>query len=929
MMRLLPLLYVLALAGCSYLPDIPLLGDDAEPPAPTLADLQPLTLELQDEDVPERSLRELEQAYREVLQVSDDPALQLKVRRRLADLEMMATEIESLEEPGSAGSYDAVIASYEALLRDYPEVAGSDQLMYQMARAHDLDGRGDEAVALMTQLSEQYPNSEHVAEAEFRKGEAYFSAGNYARAAQAYERVVSSETGNEYYANGMYMLGWSRFKLNRLDQSIEAFTATLDALMQGGRRLDSLARGDREIVDDCLRVLAVVFDERGGSDAIANTYAQLGARDYQPLIYGALGELYLQQERFEDSARTYAGFIQANPLSQMAPTFQREIIAVYEAAGFPQQVIAAKQDYVADYRVAGEYWRWASGRLQAAISPFLAQYIDELARHHHALAQSESGSESRRQYLLAAEYYQQYVDSFPRNERRPQMMFLMAESLAQAKEYRLAIDAYEGMAYRYPEREQAAEAAYAAILAHVSLASAQPDDRIAMIDSQLSFTRVFAEDGRAPLVLGSAASALLDASLYNRASQAAGKLVAWEPAPSADLVTAAWLVIGHAEFAMERHTEAEQAYLNALAMLPPEDPRRGATTESLAASVYRQGEAAASSGRYLLAADSFARVMEVAPTSSIRLNAQYDAASHYLLAGDRARGTELLQDFRARYPDHALTAGIGARLVESYEADGQWAAAARELDGINQSSDDPAVQREALYLAADYYQRAGETSLAIDRYRDYAHTWKQPLAPRMEAMLTLADIYAGQGESVKRNYWLNAIADAHDQAAEQADDRSRYLAASAVSEIADGHYERYLAIALNEPLPESLRRKRKALDQTVAAYDRVNGYGLQEFGTRATFRLGQVYRRLANELMSSPRPAGLDELALEQYEVLLEEQAWPFEEKAIAIFETNARRAWDGLFDTWIEQSFAALSELMPARWGKQEQRLIVVEEIR
>jgi hypothetical protein len=150
-----------------------------------------------------------------------------------------------------------------------------------------------------------------------------------------------------------------------------------------------------------------------------------------------------------------------------------------------------------------------------------------------------------------------------------------------------------------------------------------------------------------------------------------------------------------------------------------------------------------------------------------------------------------------------------------------------------------------------------------------------------------------------------------------------------MSELADGYYQRYLAIQLREPLPQSLRLKRRALDETVSAYDRVNGYGLQEFGTRATFRLGQVYRHLSTELLSSRRPAGLDALALEQYELLLEEQAWPFEEKAIAIFETNARRAWEGLFDTWIAQSFAALGELMPARWGKREQRLLVAQEIR
>ena len=71
--------------------------------------------------------------------------------------------------------------------------------------------------------------------------------------------------------------------------------------------------------------------------------------------------------------------------------------------------------------------------------------------------------------------------------------------------------------------------------------------------------------------------------------------------------------------------------------------------------------------------------------------------------------------------------------------------------------------------------------------------------------------------------------------------------------------------------------------------------------------------------MASERPGKLDELALEQYEILLEEQAYPFEEKAIAIHESNTRRSWEGLYDEWVQSSFAALAALSPVRYSKSE----------
>ena len=71
--------------------------------------------------------------------------------------------------------------------------------------------------------------------------------------------------------------------------------------------------------------------------------------------------------------------------------------------------------------------------------------------------------------------------------------------------------------------------------------------------------------------------------------------------------------------------------------------------------------------------------------------------------------------------------------------------------------------------------------------------------------------------------------------------------------------------------------------------------------------------------MVSDRPGDLNELELEQYEILLEEQAYPFEEKAIEVHETNARRVSGGIYDTWVRKSMTTLSELMPARYAKEE----------
>jgi hypothetical protein len=76
---------------------------------------------------------------------------------------------------------------------------------------------------------------------------------------------------------------------------------------------------------------------------------------------------------------------------------------------------------------------------------------------------------------------------------------------------------------------------------------------------------------------------------------------------------------------------------------------------------------------------------------------------------------------------------------------------------------------------------------------------------------------------------------------------------------------------------------------------------------------------LAQDLIASSRPKELSALELSQYEMLLEEQAYPFEETAIELHENNAARAFNGLYDDFVKQSFRVLKGTLPARYSKQE----------
>lgn len=905
-----------------------------EAPEATLGDLEPVRLPENDQALPEVSLDQLADIYREVLRVTDDPRTRLQVLHRLADIEMLDGEARLATSEGQQDFFSVAIQSYETILAENPDNPVNDKLLYQLSKAYELNGQNEESLAVLERLSAGHPDSQHALEAEFRKAEVYFSEGQYARAEAAYARVIAGGDSSSYYTNSLYMHGWSRFKQGNYRQSISSYTETLDRLMPADNNLDELARGERELVQDCLRVLAVVFSYLEGAETIAAAYEQLGVRPYQHLLYQGLGDLYLSQQRYRDSAETYKDYTRRYPDSQLAHVFQIKVIEAYEAGGFPDLIVDEKRAYVAAFAIQTPYWQASSERAQGEITPQLKLFIDELASYYHALAQAsaaqDSVSDARTHYLAAAGYYELYIESFPLDAQVPEMGFLLAESQFEAGDYRNAIDSYEWVAYQYSEYERAADAGYAAILAYEELESELGDASVELqrerIDSELMFASTFANDQRTEIVLGHAATALFELQDYGLAIIAAATLTHGDP--KQEVLTPALLVIGHSFFELQMYPSAENAYADALEVMPRRDDRRDAIVERVAASIYKQAEALVAVGDNAAAAQQFERVMAAAPDSEIRVTAQFDAANNYVEAGALDSANRLFKDFRKRYPNHALSATVPAKLISNYEAMENWTAAAGELDQLMGAEPESEAGRQALYLSAEYYDRAGQAEMAIARYRDYAHKWQDPMAIRMEAMNRLSELYVLEGDGKKRRFWLNKIMLAQDTAGDQSTDRSVFLAAQASSVFASDRYQAFAAVKLKYPIKKSLKAKKKAMESVLEAYNRTNGYGVEQFSTLATYRIGKVYQQLSSDLLDSERPGNIDALALEQYEILLEEQAYPFEEKAISVYESNTRRSWSGVYDEWVQSSFTALGELMPARYMKSESHIGFSEDI-
>ncbi len=922
-------LAVSQLAGCAGL-----LGrGDSEP---TLASLQKQEVRVEKSPLTATDRAEVIQNYRELLELKPDRRLNSEATRRLADLELEQSETQLMQGESAQlppGEIEKSILLYEELLKKEPDYPDRDLVLYQLARAYELDGQLDKMMISLQELVTRHPDSPHWQEAQFRRGERFFVLQQFAQAEQAYGAILRQSSDSPFYDRALLKHGWARFKQGHIEQGLDSFTELLDRKLGSGQRADlaQLSEADRALLKETLRVISLTFSELGGTQRISRYFSDKGHRNYEFLVYQGLGDLYLKQERIQDAADAYLAFVDLNPAHPQSPRLAVKVVEIYAENNFPTQALESKKAFTQRYAVHSEFWQQLDDEDRAWLNGQLRSYLKELAEYHHALAQQnaklktpEAAAALEREGREAAHWYRLYLDSFPQDPTAGSISFLLGELLFELKRYSESVVAYEQSAYQRPPHDKRAEAGYAALLAYAEEEKRlQEADRPAWrkqgVESALRFSSVFPQDPRMPSVLTQAAEQLLETNDFGRARGAALQVVNLQPPAPAELRRTAWTVAAHAAFEQKDYAAAEVGYQQALALLRKRDEQRKPLEERLAASIYQQGATLRDQGDQPGAAAQFLRVGALVPAASIRATAEYDAAASLIAAGDWARSAEILEGFRSRYPDSELMSDVNSKLATAYLETDQPLKAAAELGTIATEGATPELRQAAGWQSAELYEKSGRDRQAIEAYTRYIEQFPAPLEPAVEARQKLVGLYEKSGDTRQRDHWLEQLVQADAQAGAARTDRTRSLAAQASLRLAAPAQELFNRIALKAPLEKNLKRKKEQMQSAIAGYKQAAAYGIAEVTTAATFHIGEIYQQFGADLMNSERPRGLNAEELEQYDILLEEQAFPFEDKAIAVYESNIKLTVQGIYDEWVRKSFAALAKLQPARYAKQE----------
>jgi len=870
--------------------------------------------------------------YRKYLSNPKNTLYRSEVLRRLAVLELDESEALAAQREGkkllaAESALRSSIKHYRAYLKLYRNKKDNDHVLYQLARAYDLAGETEKTLVTLNEIARRYPASEYIDEVQFRRGEILFVFGEYLKAEQAYKAIIKKSKTTKFREKALYKLAWSQFKQENYVSSLYSCINFLDRkYAQGKLKKASLSKAlsstEKGFIDDVLRLASLSLTYQKGTKSIQRLIAKKGDREYIPLLYQKLSEFYLKSERTVDSTNVLLDYVKQYPLTVQAFDFYLSVIDQFKSAGLADLLVKSKKGFVRNFDVGSQFWKKQNRTVKRRIKRELKTHIRDIANYYHALATKSGRSKD---YIKTTVWYRKYIHSLPSDVDTPLMNFMLAESLDNAKRYPEALKEYIKTAYDYWPHSKSDESGYASILVYKKIQSNTGKKELEKIkklafNNSIRFCNKFKNSKYTPAVISKISQALYAKKDYKGVAEFLANHEHLKNLKDKSFFKAAWLINAHSLFEMGEYASSEQAYSLIRDVIMKDDPIYNDISEKLAATIYLQGEIYRDLKYHKLAYYHFIRIGKLVPTSKIVATAQYDAAATLVQLKKWDEAIDILEKFRIQFPENKkFTQGISEKLVLSYTKSGMLKKAANEAYYLSGILTDDDARRNLIWLAAETYQNAGVDKKANDIYKHYINEFPDPFVENIEAHLRVIEYVRKNNNPSVLNEWLLKTVKAEKSGHSKRTDRTKFIAANAALELAEVEVEKFKKLKLNVPLNVSLKTKKKSMKNVLKLYSDLMAYGIADISTASTYYIAEIYGHFASSLMDSERPGELNEEELEQYDILLEEQAYPFEEKSIEVHGVNARRTSDEIFDSWVKKSLHALENLQPVRYKKTE----------
>lgn len=871
---------------------------------------------------------EIYQGARDSIESEDaNPDLVASLDSKILSLKIQQADQAYAENPDEPAIYKPIVADLQAWIQRNPGNPNIEQYRYQLARVLELAGDTETAEAELLALQETRANlpSKRQQEIDFRLAEAAYSQRDYQKAIKHYSMVLEAladpAADVSIMSKALYMRAWSYLQVNQFPEAAQDYLVLLTD--------ERLTPDNDQVLTDTYRGLILTINDAGGLENLPELVDLAALQPISVNVYKRMIGFYTENKRWSEIITAYSEFQKQYPGTEEALAMALDQLEFLEDNDQKASLRDAKKEFIDQFaeqapeRAAGytlelaEYHRAEALQLQKK-NPDAAQSTDA--------DQVKIQQEIDTQFAESLQLYQRYLDTFGQKlpEQSQQVAFAYAETLLEAgrmSEARTALRQLESNPAIAPELQE--KAAYLALTTLDSQIEAS-DDPAALSQTKLedaaAFVKQYPEHPEVPGILDWLMVESFKAKQYSAAVDYAQQLLEkTSGAPTPKRTLRAYQVIADSEFASNNWLEAAAAYdtllQDAVSMDAPADQRKVWQNNQLKAYYQAARDSEPKQALVLLAKVTQSTDVELASA------ALYEAA--VLAAGpaeDKELAVKLFNRFLERYPERPNAQDARIRLAAIYKADENWLAAAPLLEQVAQSIDQPELQKTAQLEIADMYFKGKKTAQALTAYETFLqeHGDSATYEETAQVRSRMIDIYLEQDQTQVAYQQMQEFVDENLNASETTKEL-REQAQDYAFQLVDRQAQNYHRLSITGDLQSSFRRKEAALKQAISAYQQLERFNSEKASQVAHAGIGDLFAGLSQALLKAPVPAGLSEIEQEEYMIIIEEQAFPFEEKAVESHQKNIEMLHQGEWSDAIVKSLESLSKLLPARFDKQE----------
>jgi len=842
------------------------------------------------------------------------------------ELELFDNKKLTVEPTEPVLDYQNTLEINRRIVTEFPQVPYIGKVLYRTGICLYEMGRKDSSRQIFENLITNYPDSTYLAEIIFRLGECYFDEQRFDIAIKTYQQILQS-WDSPYFAMSLYKIAWCHYQMENYSDAISTFYYLLnDIHLLESVDTDLLGKTQVQLKDEAIEYIAISFSDFGGATALLTFITEMNGSAYTPDLMHKLGDIYLRRDFYEDAELALNHVTKNYPLYFKLPYVYHSLFTCSEKSRDVDSSYKIRSAFV-DACCPKSQWALTNNQKENndAFNTLLTDIDFKLATPLLCTSDSLFAAEK---FAAAEKKYNQFITTFPKDERLDHAFFFLSECLYHRNDYPNAAENYQHLVATFPKSELREDAGYNYLVCYDKLFQAWHDSASTagtvdlkhsaalkdFIQASYSFLKWFPESEKGPEVKLKLAEIFSKMENYASAEKLAMSALSTILKQKKGLQhkSNALNMLALFAFKQEKYEEAERWSMILIKQHPDSLELVEKSKVMLASSTFKIGEKLKSQGDVQKAAFKFERASVEATDPNIAEASLFEAALQFEKANQTRRAAMNFESFFNKYPnsEHCHEAMYRAAVLR--EKEGQFFLAAKNFITLHEKLTDPKEAAGALYNAGLAFEKTSDWTATADIFNRYLRKYPDDSDRALEAMFKVAYAYEKKNLNQKALIGYQNILSRYNQLladGEFADDVIAAQSAFRQGEIKRTSFE---SIELKPPFQQNLKRKQQAFNDVLKCYVDVTKFNIAEWTTAAFYQLGLSYEKFCHDILKSPTPPNLNKEELKTYWATIQQQ-WvlPLETEAMKYYQTNQKLASENnVKNEWVDKTQARMSFL-------------------